>query len=299
MAADMFGDIPYRQAADSTNLTPAFDPQLQVYADLQSQLDSAITIFWPPRDPRNLGPSTEAAEQAELIYQGRDAAGLRAVYTAVAHSLKARLYMHTAEVNPAAYALALAEVPLGIASPADDFLWFHDLTATGADIWWQFNSARAGDLAPGAALVEIEKRRIAAGVEDGLRLAFYFTPATSGFFRYRPGARPTCRPTESSTTVTATRALFCLPTRPTPASVLRSTARRPPVISASRKSPTPRLSSSVLKRRFRPAAREQRNPSWMRSGPTGPMAVPYSVRPRGRCRPPCKTSWRRSTWRCS
>ena len=187
MAADMFGDIPYRQAADSTNLRPAFDPQLQVYADLQSQLDSAITIFLAAAGPTNLGPSTEAAVQAELIYQGRDAAGLRAVYTAVAHSLKARLFMHTAEVNPAAYALALAEVPLGIASPADDFLWFHDLTATGANIWWQFNSARAGDLAPGAALVEIEKRRIAAGVEDGVRLAFYFTPATSGFFGYRPG----------------------------------------------------------------------------------------------------------------
>jgi hypothetical protein len=197
MAADMFGDIPYRQAADSTNLTPAFDPQLQVYADLQAQLDSAITIFLAAAGPTNLGPSSEAAEQAELIYAGRDAAGLRAVYTAVAHSLKARLYMHTAEVNPAAYALALAEVPLGILSPADDFLWFHDLTATGANIWWQFNSARTGDLAPGAALIEIEKRRIAAGVEDGLRLAFYFTPTTSGFFGNRPGGT-TAMPTNGA-----------------------------------------------------------------------------------------------------
>jgi starch-binding outer membrane protein, SusD/RagB family len=187
LAADIFGDIPYRQAADSTNLQPAFDPQLQVYADLLAQLDSAITIFLLAAGPTNLGPSTDAAEQAELIYAGRDAAGLRAVYTAVAHSLKARLLMHTAEVNPTAYALALAEVPLGIASPADDFLWYHDLTATGANIWWQFNSARTGDLAPGAALVEIEKRRIAAGVEDDLRLGFYFTPATTGFFGYRPG----------------------------------------------------------------------------------------------------------------
>ena len=188
LAADQFGDIPYRQAADSTNLTPAFDPQLQVYADLLTQLDSAITIFLPAAGPTNLGPSTDAAEQSELIYPGRDAIGLRAVYTAVAHSLKARLLMHTAEVNPTAYALALAEVPLGITTSADDFLWFHDLSASGANIWWQFNASRAGDLAPGAALVEIEKRRIAAGVEDAARLAFYFTPATTGFFGYRPGA---------------------------------------------------------------------------------------------------------------
>jgi starch-binding outer membrane protein, SusD/RagB family len=188
LAADLFGDIPYRQAADSTILRPAFDPQLQVYADLQTQLDSAITIFLAAAGPTNLGPSTDAALQAELIYQGRAAAGLRTVYTAVAHSLKARLYMHTAEVNPAAYALALAEVPLGIATPADDFLWFHDLTASGANIWWQFNSARTGDLAPGAALTEIVKRRIAAGVEDALRIGFYFTPtASGGFFGNRPG----------------------------------------------------------------------------------------------------------------
>jgi starch-binding outer membrane protein, SusD/RagB family len=188
-AADLFGDIPYRQAADSTNLSPAFDPQLQVYADLQTQLDSAITIFLPAAGLTNVGPSTDAAVQSELIYAGRDAAGLRAVYTAVAHSLKARLYMHTAEVNAAAYALALAEVPLGIASPADDFLWFHDLSPAGGNIWWQFNSARFGDIAPGAALVEIIKRRIAAGVEDPQRISFYFTPtASTGFFGYRPGA---------------------------------------------------------------------------------------------------------------
>src|SRR6476661_5113143 len=55
-AADIWGDIPYRQAADSTILTPAFDPQLQVYADLQTQLDSAITIYLPATGPTNLDP---------------------------------------------------------------------------------------------------------------------------------------------------------------------------------------------------------------------------------------------------
>lgn len=187
-AADLFGDIPYRQAADSTNTVPAFDPQLQIYADLQAQLDSAINIYLPAAGPSNLGPSTDAADVVELIYAGRDAAGLRAVYTAVAHSLKARLYMHTAEVDPSAYALALAQVPLGITTPADDFLWYHDQSSFGRNIWWQFNESRAGDLGPGAALIEILKRRIAAGTEDALRLGFYFTPATSGFFGFRPGA---------------------------------------------------------------------------------------------------------------
>jgi hypothetical protein len=124
------------------------------------------------------------------------------VYTAVAHSLKARIYMHMAEVNPANYALALAEVGPpginnggpGISSPADDFLYFHDNTPNGNNIWVQFMSAR-GDIAPGSAMVNILKRRIAAGIEDTSRMAFYFTSADGGpvaatasnFFGVRPG----------------------------------------------------------------------------------------------------------------
>ena len=192
-AADIWGDIPYREAADSTILTPQFDPQLQIYQDLQQQLDSAITIFLAAKGPTNLGP---AGDGSELIYGGEDPDGLRAIYTEVAHSLKARLYMHTAEVDPSAYAKALTEVGPpgvnnggpGISSPDHDFLWFHDGSANGTNTWWQFMQQR-GDVGPGAALVEILKRRIAAGLEGPERLSFYFTPAASGggFFGYRPG----------------------------------------------------------------------------------------------------------------
>jgi starch-binding outer membrane protein, SusD/RagB family len=189
MAADVWGDVPYREAADSNNLTPAFDPQLQVHADLQAQLDSAINIYLPAAGPTNFGPPQD---NAELIYQGLDAAGLSAVYIQVAHSLKARLYMHTAEVDPTSYAAALAQVPLGIGSPANDFNWFHDATPQGNNIWWQFHATR-GDIGPGAAMIEIMKRRINAGIADSARLNYYFLPATDatgtipvGFFGFRP-----------------------------------------------------------------------------------------------------------------
>lgn len=185
-AADIWGDIPYREAADSTKLQPHFDPQDQVYADVQAQLDSAINVYLPATGPTNAGPT---ADNSELVYAGRDAAGLRAVYTRVAHSLKARYYMHQAERDPSNYAKAIAEAQQGIASTADDFLWYSDATASNNNIWWQFNAARAGDIAPGAAVIEILKRRIAAGVEDSTRLKFYFTPAEGGgYFGYRPGA---------------------------------------------------------------------------------------------------------------
>jgi hypothetical protein len=187
MAASIWGDIPYREAADSTNETPAFDPQLQVYADVLAQLDSAIFFLTATPGPPNAGPP---ADNAELIYndRGGDAAALAAVYTQVAHSLKARYHMHLAEVDPTHYGLALAEVPLGINTPANDMLWFHDQSPTGQNVWWQFMGAR-GDIAPGAALIEILKRRITGGLEDAARLNFYFTPAapSTEFFGRRPG----------------------------------------------------------------------------------------------------------------
>jgi hypothetical protein len=107
--------------------------------------------------------------------------------------------MHLAEVDPSHYALALAEVPLGINAPANDMLWFHDQSPTGQNVWWQFMSTR-GDIGPGAAMIELMKRRIAQGVDNDERLNFYFQQAVfdpnpavtgdevpSGFFGYRPG----------------------------------------------------------------------------------------------------------------
>jgi hypothetical protein len=199
MAASIWGDIPYREAADSNNLTPAFDPQLQVYGDVLTQLDSAIMFLGAAPGPPNAGPPSD---NSELIYldRGGDAAALAAVYTQVAHSLKARYHMHLAEVDPAHYALALAEVPLGINTPANDMLWFHDQSPNGQNIWWQFMATRT-DIGPGAAIIELMKRRIAQGVDDDARLNFYFRQATFdpdqdvtgdevpvGFFGYRPGA---------------------------------------------------------------------------------------------------------------
>ena len=183
-AADRWGDIPYREAADSTILQPHFDPQLQIYDDLQHQLDSAITIFLAASGPTNIGG---AKDGSELVYGQRTSAQLRTVYTAVAHSLRARYYMHIAATDPTAYQSAFNEAQQGISDPADDFLWFHDATPVGQNIWWQFQSQRSGDLGPGAAFINILGRRIAAGVEDSARIKFYFTEASGGgYFGYRP-----------------------------------------------------------------------------------------------------------------
>jgi len=185
LGADIWGDIPYRTAVDSNIPQPTYDPQLQVYGDIQTQLDSAITVFLAAAGVSNVGGSLDGSE---LIYGGRDAAGLRAVYTAVAHSLRARYYLHVGD-----YANAAAQAAQGISTPDDDFLWFASAEPGGPSVWFQYNQTRTGDIGPGAALIEIMKRQITNGFDNNQRLAFYFTtsdgaaPAVNGsnFFGYR------------------------------------------------------------------------------------------------------------------
>jgi hypothetical protein len=106
---EAFGDVVYSHALDGAN--PPLDPQLAVYDSLQVLLSRAI-VNMAATGPTNAGPGN-----ADLVYGG-DAAK----WIALAHTLKARYYMHTAEVRgTAAYTSAKAEAALGIADTADDY----------------------------------------------------------------------------------------------------------------------------------------------------------------------------------
>ncbi|GJG88136.1 hypothetical protein tb265_33170 [Gemmatimonadetes bacterium T265] len=207
-AADVFGDVPYRQAFNQSKYpNPVFDPQLQVYGDVQTQLDSAINIFLKAKvGGTNLGPTGAlprgTARNYEIIYAGRTSAQIVRTYTAVANTLKARFYMHTAEVSQklygsptAAYDSVLKYAQLGIQSPSDDYLTFHASSPSGSNnVWAQFQGAR-GDLGPGAAIINLMTARIKAGLDTTDRLAYYFSDACGGdgtdpgdYGGYRPGA---------------------------------------------------------------------------------------------------------------
>src|SRR5213596_3946775 len=58
VAADIYGDVPYREAAGSA-ATPHLDPQAQVYSDLQALLTQAIT---------NLGGAGPGPGSLDLVY---------------------------------------------------------------------------------------------------------------------------------------------------------------------------------------------------------------------------------------
>lgn len=124
-AASVWGDIPYSEAANDAVLTPKLDKQLDVYASLQTLLSAAIADL---NSGTGAGPGG-----ADLIYGNS-----RALWAEAAHTLKARYYLNTAEVNPGAYALANAEAKLGISSPANDFKFQHSSTSTEWNVWMQF-----------------------------------------------------------------------------------------------------------------------------------------------------------------
>src|SRR6185312_3477331 len=55
--ADIWGDVPYSEAANPTIPTPKPDPQQAVFAAIQAKLDSAIQ-FLAATGPRNKGRAT-------------------------------------------------------------------------------------------------------------------------------------------------------------------------------------------------------------------------------------------------
>lgn len=84
---ETFGDIPYTEALDIENLTPAYDDGLTVYKDLISRLNVAIS---------NLNTGNEGFDgSTDLMYSGSESS-----WKMFANSLKLRMGITLADVDP-------------------------------------------------------------------------------------------------------------------------------------------------------------------------------------------------------
>ena len=184
-AADVWGDIPYSQAADSLVAAPALDPQAQVYAALQTTLDEAIASI----NASNPGSATPGEE--DLVYGGDVAK-----WTALANTLKARYYLHTAEqVGAPAYAAALAAATNGIADASGDYLTYHGTAATETNLYFQFTTQWSDYLSAGKALLDLLQST------GDARLSEYFDPNADGnFVGADPGEEVEVSPSPLSST---------------------------------------------------------------------------------------------------
>ena len=174
-AADIWGDVAYREAIDATITKPHLDPQQQVYGDMQALLSTAIT---------KLGGTGPGPAGADLVYAGNTGRWIRA-----AHTLKARYHLHTAErLGAPAYQAALAEALLGInEAPANatdamlgqgpgDLRAFHGQVIEQSNLWSQFLNARQ-DIVAGNVFIQ------ALIARSDPRLGVYFAPVTGTTYR--------------------------------------------------------------------------------------------------------------------
>jgi hypothetical protein len=164
-AADLWGDIPYSEAAlgigtgGPANPSPKLDEQAAVYAAVQAVLDSAIA---------NITSAQGTTPGAfDIVYSrpcgtvARTAADQRAAWIELARTLKARFYLHTAETNAAAYANALTHALQGISKECNDYVTVHSGQDGEANLWYQFIEEQRSDyISPGAFLVDsiLERR---------------------------------------------------------------------------------------------------------------------------------------------
>lgn len=107
-----FGDIPYTQALDANNPQPTYDDAKTVHADLLKRIDAAIAKF----------------DVAEGSFGGSDLlfGGDVAKWKTFANSLKLRLGMIIADVDPATAKTVVESAAKGaITSPEDDALFYY------------------------------------------------------------------------------------------------------------------------------------------------------------------------------
>lgn len=157
LASDTWGDIPYSEAVKDV-VHPKLDKQVDVHNALLTLLDQAIS---------NINGGTVGPAALDLVYGGDKTSWLKA-----AHTLKARIYMHLAELDATNYAKALAETNSGISSPDFDFTTYQSATTGEANHWYQFRIQRGTDISAGKFLVDLMKSR------NDPRLLDYFSPGS-------------------------------------------------------------------------------------------------------------------------
>jgi len=180
MAASIWGDFIYReavspeystcQAADGSDC-PHLDDQAQVYADVQALLDEAIADIDSGEGEGPLGN--------DLNFGGDPAS-----WRAVAHTLKARFYMHWAEVDDSNYGLALQAAADGIPTADGNWNQVHGSAITNSNLWYQFQNDRSGYIKGNSVMVElldVDGDSLYNPAVDDDRLPIYFRPGTGGY----------------------------------------------------------------------------------------------------------------------
>ncbi len=167
--ASAYGDIPYSEAVNPGIPTPALDPQRDVYEALQGLLDEAIADL---QSGEGIPPTA-----ADLAFGGDVGAWVTA-----AHTLKARLHLHWAEVDGRTrYMAALEAANQGIPDASRDWVTNRSNEPDEHNLW-HYDSPDGW--VAGQFLVEALKARADP------RLPFYFGEGSGPYGGQFVGSHP-------------------------------------------------------------------------------------------------------------
>ena len=195
-AADLFGDLVYTHALKGEH-NPALTPQAEVYDSVQVVLSDAIKAL-ASTSAKNVGPGG-----ADVSFGGDPVK-----WTRLAHTLKARFYLHTAELGGLpAYRKARDEAALGMRDPSDDYIAFFSGLPQQQNNYYQFDVVqRPGYINPDPQFVSLLVRR------GDPRLTRYFqgVEVTATDTTATDLAAPLIQPNSSQPVVTSAENLLIL-----------------------------------------------------------------------------------------
>lgn len=153
-----FGDIPYQQALDIDNIRPEYTDQEEIFNDLLTRLDQSLGT---------MDVSAGSFGSADLVYGGDVASWIK-----FANSLKLRLGMTLADVNPTqAASVVAAAAPNVFTSNADNAMFEYSTIPPNTNpIWVDLVQSGRQDFIAATTIVD---------VMDSLsdpRVKYFFTP---------------------------------------------------------------------------------------------------------------------------
>jgi Starch-binding associating with outer membrane len=157
-----FGNIPYTEALNSDNIYPKYDDAATVYTDLLKRLDAAISKI----------KETDGGFDANDLLYGGNMAG----WKTFGNSLKLRLGMMLADVNPALAKTAVESASTHALTDNHDNVTFHYLSAppNTNQVWVDLIQSGRGDFVAANTIVNTM-----TALNDP-RIPHYFTKDAKG-----------------------------------------------------------------------------------------------------------------------
>ena len=163
--AALFGDVPNREATDDLVSDPVFEPQAGVYADAIALLDEAIATLTD--SPRNLSGGID-------IYS---LAGSATRWIKVAHTLRARFYLHLSGQDASKLQNVVDATAMGIDEETGrgDLRILHGTVVNeDVNLWSAFTSDRAWLFAEGGHAMALLERRGNSKTDEASRISRLF-----------------------------------------------------------------------------------------------------------------------------